>query len=136
MPYLASFVIILAALLANVRARFIAVVFAGVLMNFSVIALNGGMPYSKNSLGKHDSTKKAANGLHIPENERTRLEFLDDWIALPRPYPQPSIGSPGDMVISIGLLLFIQQAMRKGPEREREEDLRLAEAAGVCNRHV
>ncbi len=109
--YLMSFALIIVALIANLRKRFVPIILVGIAMNFSVIALNQGMPFYSEKYGSRASELKAINGLHVPASEKTRLGFLGDWIPIPPPYPQPTILSPGDLVVSLGLFLFIQSAM-------------------------
>lgn len=109
--YLLSFALIIVALAANFRKRFVPVILVGIAMNFAVIALNQGMPFYSEKYRSRAAEMKAVNGLHVPASEKTRLGYLGDWIAIPPPYPQPAILSPGDLVVSLGLFLFVQGAM-------------------------
>lgn len=109
--YLVSFVLIAISLIANVKKRYVALVLAGIVMNFTVIALNQGMPFYDAQVQLRANELKAVNGLHVPATSRTLLGFLGDWVALPPPYPQPTVLSPGDVVVALGLFLFIQGSM-------------------------
>lgn len=117
--YLASFALIAVALVANLRRRFVPIILAGIAMNIAVIALNGGMPFYSEKYRSRASEMRAINGLHVPASEKTRLGFLGDWIPIPPPYPQPAILSPGDIVVSLGLFLFIQAAMVSSASKGR-----------------
>jgi hypothetical protein len=110
--YLVSLFLILIALIANYRLPFIGLLIAGVFLNFLVILVNGGMPVF-DPTGKYflKQGKASSSSIYIEAAAQTRLAIFGDWLAIPPPYPQPAIQSPGDIILAIGLLLFIQHAM-------------------------
>jgi len=83
----------------------------GVLMNFSVIALNGGMPVLPQAVvlagGPGDLVLDAK---HVLLDTATRLPFLADIIPLPG-----GVVSLGDVFLSIGLGVFLEDHMRRPP---------------------
>jgi hypothetical protein len=93
------------------------VIFAGVLLNFIVMALNGGrMPVSIEAaqfLGREyiDALKAGVYGKHQAITSETLLPFLGDIIPLSPPYPRRQVISIGDVVINVGGFLFIQHLM-------------------------
>lgn len=89
----------------------------GVLMNFSVIALNGGMPvlagaaeaasgFSGGSLSLSDSYK------HVILDSSTRLSFLADVIPI-RLFNQGQVVSLGDVFLAAGLGRFLESELRR-----------------------
>lgn len=81
----------------------------GILMNFTVIAINQGMPVLPEAIevagGSADS---ALDAKHVLLDDTTRLAFLGDVIPLPR-----SVISLGDVFLSIGLGVFIEDQLRQ-----------------------
>ena len=55
--------------------------------------------------------EKAFDIKHSLVTENTKLVYLADVIALPKPYPIVSIISIGDLFLSIGIYLFFQESM-------------------------
>lgn len=89
----------------------------GVLMNFSVIALNGGMPvlteaaevasgFSGGALTLEDSYK------HVMLDAATRLSFLADVIPI-RFANQGQVVSLGDVFLAVGLARFLESELRR-----------------------
>ncbi len=123
--YLATFALVITPLIVNFKKPFVSLVAGGVFLNMLVIAVNGGMPVY-DATGRYFTKAIEADpmgGIHILGTAATRLWFLGDWIPLPPPYPQPAIQSPGDLVMAVGLLLFIQWGMtqrtaEKSPKQE------------------
>ena len=80
----------------------------GILMNFTVIALNAGMPVMIEAI-------EVAGGAGIPDlsarhvvmSDATRLPFLGDVIPLPA-----SVISIGDVFLAIGIGVFVEDRMR------------------------
>jgi hypothetical protein len=86
---------------------------SGWLLNFLVIAANGGrMPVSQWALNVA-SVKVDPNMLqHNLMTVHTPLRFLGDFIPAPKPYLiTPEVGSPGDILMMIGLFMLIQLTM-------------------------
>jgi uncharacterized membrane protein YcgQ (UPF0703/DUF1980 family) len=94
-------------------------IFIGVLLNFIVMAVNGGrMPVSMEAASVIDphyleATKNALYAKHTLVTESTKLAFLGDIIPLSAPYPREQAISIGDVVMNIGVFLFIQSVMVK-----------------------
>jgi hypothetical protein len=93
------------------------VIFAGVLLNFIVMAVNGGrMPVSVEAaqfLGREyiDALKAGTYGKHQAITSHTLLPFLGDIIPLSPPYPRRQVISIGDVVMNVGAFFFIQHLM-------------------------
>ena len=91
----------------NLAGMWIAAI--GILMNFTVIALNAGMPVMLEAI-------QVAGGEGIPDlsarhvlmDEDTTVPFLGDVIPLPR-----SVISLGDVFLAIGIGVFIEDRMRQ-----------------------
>ncbi|MEP7360633.1 MAG: DUF5317 domain-containing protein [Chloroflexota bacterium] len=113
--YVVSTVVVLMALVYNLRQPGFWLIIVGALCNFAVIILNGGqMPASAEAWA-------ALNGLvAVPTTEfsnsvlagsNTVLAFLGDNFVLPRPIPLANVFSIGDVLIGFGGALFVFQAM-------------------------
>ena len=142
-PYL--YVIALAmglvAIYLNRHIYGLTVVFLGALLNFIVIAINGGsMPAREASLRtagtlEHVEDQHArldAGGdvqwpqLHIADDD-TRLAFLGDVIPIPEGIPAANVVSIGDILISAGAIIAIVWVMHLKSDQEDPEGA-LAEA--------
>lgn len=109
---LAAYVVLLAALWANRRLWPLRIVALGVLLNFSVIAANGGsMPVDRDLATRLADPRlvrlldSPAYVVHKPITQATRLRPLADILPLPMFYPRPhwwSPGSVGDILITLG----------------------------------
>jgi hypothetical protein len=92
-------------------------IFIGVLLNFIVMALNGGrMPVSVEAarfLGREyiELLQTGLYAKHMAINESTLLPFLGDIISLSAPYPREQVISIGDVVMNVGAFIFIQHLM-------------------------
>ncbi|ANB58643.1 hypothetical protein GFC29_717 [Anoxybacillus sp. B7M1] len=96
------------------------VIFAGVFLNFIVMAVNGGrMPVSieaAQTLGREyvEILKAGIYGKHEAIHASTVLPFLGDIIPLSPPYPRRQVISIGDVVMNVGAFLFVQHLMVNG----------------------
>jgi hypothetical protein len=107
-------------LLLNVRVRPLIVVGVGALLNLVVVFVNGGyMPASPTALAHAGLTSVAETigrgetyGNIVGMSAATRLNFLGDWIALPRGLPFATAMSVGDAVIMVGLMWLLVRGMR------------------------
>ncbi len=102
----------------NVKDPEFVLVWGGILLNYSVVALNGGMPVSVPAtttasgltpdavaqLLDLDPIRHAATGATI-------LPFLGDVIPLPLPSPMGGVLSIGDVLLSAGAGWFVSSAM-------------------------
>jgi hypothetical protein len=114
--YIASTLMVLVALLRNVELPGLEVVSAGAFLNLLAILTNGGyMPSSPEAwmalngvaeFPKDGYTNSALIGPSTP------LPFLGDVFYLPHPIPFANVFSIGDVVIAIGAVWFLVQAMR------------------------
>lgn len=96
-------------------------ILAGTALNFVVIALNGGqMPVRPDVIPRDMAEVMAAGGggTHGLLLENTRLGFLGDILYVSLPY-QKQLISVGDLVIDVGLLIFIIQGMKGYPANVR-----------------
>jgi hypothetical protein len=90
----------------------------GSLCNSLVIAANGGtMPVSAAAMAKAGLTD-TLSGTYSLLTEQSRLWFLADIIPVTFRYPKPIIVSVGDLIIVVGMFIFIQYRMmqRKEPQ--------------------
>jgi hypothetical protein len=89
----------------------------GVLMNFTVIAANGGMPVlagaAEVASGFTVSDPNLADSYkHVPLNEGSRLTFLADVIPL-RLAGIAEVISLGDIFLALGLGVFLEHELRR-----------------------
>lgn len=90
-------------------------ILAGVLLNFTVIALNAGfMPVSESALisAGYDISRISTQQLdmnHVLVTSQTRLSFLSDVFPIAKPFPQ--ILSIGDFMMCFGLACFLIKSM-------------------------
>lgn len=84
----------------------------GVLLNSLVIFLNKKMPISENFahlVMNYDKYEMIKNGNILSHGfvENAKLKFLSDIIPIPMPYIYPRLISVGDILISIGIFVYI-----------------------------
>ncbi|MPZ52462.1 MAG: hypothetical protein GEU79_06980 [Acidimicrobiia bacterium] len=88
----------------------------GVLLNFSVIALNGGMPVlteaANVAAGGIASSSFEESFKHVRLDETTRLSFLGDVIPM-RLLGQGQVVSLGDVFLAVGLGRFLESELRR-----------------------
>jgi hypothetical protein len=126
--YILSVIVVLIALLRNVRQPGLAILAVGAGSNLVVILGNGGlMPSDPNAwlaltgvaaLPVSDFTNVVLMG---PD---TVLPFLGDIFVWPQPLPMATVFSIGDAIIAIGAVVFLVSAMRSSespPESPLEE---------------
>jgi hypothetical protein len=94
-------------------------IFAGVALNFIVMLVNGGkMPVSVEAAASvfdpiyvHVLTDGMAVSKHMALDNSTLLPFLGDIIPITTPYPISHVISIGDVVMNIGIFIFLQNVM-------------------------
>jgi hypothetical protein len=127
--YVLSTVLVLMALVYNLRQPGFWLIILGALANFTVIVLNGGqMPASPEAwqaltgVAAVPTTDFSNSALSGPS---TVLAFLGDNFVLPRPFPLANVFSIGDVLIGVGGALFVFQSMhgRILPRLRRPETL-------------
>jgi hypothetical protein len=112
-----SFVLLLAFTIANLRIVGFAAILAGVLMNFLVIAINGGMPVAREAIIASGQASTLAPLLeqrgvkHHLAGPDDRLLFLGDVIGIPAPVSQ--VISVGDVFTYGGVAIVIAGSMRR-----------------------
>jgi hypothetical protein len=128
--FLASHLVLMAMVWANRNLRGVKLIGLGLILNLAVMIANGGwMPVTPEAVVKVGYAGLAPSletgmRLYSSKNiilpaEQTRLQFLSDIFVLPRPFPVPSVFSPGDVVVALGVWTLIQSAMlgREGDPR-------------------
>lgn len=81
----------------------------GILMNYTVIVLNGGMPVLEEAaVIAGGSSSLALGAKHVIVDSNTLFPFLADIIPLPG-----AVLSLGDVFLAIGIASFIEDQMRK-----------------------
>jgi hypothetical protein len=81
----------------------------GILMNFTVITLNGGMPVlGEAAMIAGDTGELALDAKHVLLTEETTLPFLADVIPLPG-----AVLSLGDVFLAVGVAVFLEDQMRR-----------------------
>jgi hypothetical protein len=130
---LASFVLLTAFTIANIRIVGFGLILAGVVMNFTVIAVNGGMPVARDAViasgqgGTLEPLTEHRGVKHHLAGPNDRLLFLGDVIAIPRPVSR--VISIGDIFTFGGVTVVIAAAMRR---RERSPQVAtVSEVPGV-----
>lgn len=92
----------------------------GVALNFIVMLVNGGrMPVSVEAAVVLDPVyvqylKEGLYAKHTALTEDSFLGFLGDIIPLTSPYPRSQVISIGDILMNIGVFIFIQHLMMQG----------------------
>ncbi|MDC3417700.1 DUF5317 domain-containing protein [Aquibacillus salsiterrae] len=101
------------------------IIFAGVLLNFIVMAVNGGrMPVSEEASLILDpmyveAIKNGYYAKHALLTESTLVPFLGDIIPITSPYPRSQVISIGDVIMNIGIFLYIQEKMLAHKNEEK-----------------
>ncbi len=96
------------------------IIFVGIFLNFFVIMANGGqMPVSGElmvNIGLIDNMMNIRDGkiiTHTLINDHTVFKYLGDIFVLGKPYPRPKIFSIGDVIMALGVFIYIQEIMIK-----------------------
>jgi len=115
---LLSYVPLLILVLVNRRREGMWLAGLGILMNFSVIALNGGMPVLKEA-AVVAAGKFSAGGVamtldfkHVALDASTRLPFLADVMPM-RLFGIGQVISLGDVLLAVGLGRFLEDELRR-----------------------
>jgi hypothetical protein len=119
--YVASTLVVLAALLFNLGQPGFRLILVGAALNLTVVVANGGqMPASPEALlavygaaavpAEHFSNSVLAGST-------THLALLGDIFYLPRPVPLANVFSIGDVLIALGGAWFVAGTMRRGARR-------------------
>ncbi|MDG4658354.1 DUF5317 domain-containing protein [Ectobacillus antri] len=116
--YILVYIVGLFFLYINRHHRGFTIILIGVLLNFIVIAANGGrMPVSIEAATVLDPVfvDMLKNGdlyaKHQALTSDTNLGFLGDIIPITDPYPKSQVISIGDVIMNVGIFIFIQWLM-------------------------
>jgi hypothetical protein len=120
--YISSILVLLLAVGLNLSLRGMKIFGIGLLLNFLVIAANGGyMPVHLDSLTRAGMAHRAellrvkryvSNSMVL--TSETRLPFLADIFLVPSWLPFSNVFSIGDVFIGIGVFILVLQAMQGG----------------------
>ena len=118
----ASFVLLIAFAIANLRVTGFALILVGVALNFTVIVLNRGMPVSREAIvASHQAdslgelTEDGGPKHHLASSQ-DHLRFLGDVIAIP---PMEQAISIGDIFTYGGVMVVVAAGMgrrRRAPD--------------------
>ncbi|WP_339278832.1 DUF5317 domain-containing protein [Paenibacillus sp. FSL W8-1187] len=116
--FMVIYVVGLVLLWLNRSQKGFGMLFAGVFLNFLVMLANGGrMPVSLEAasvLTPEDVAKLQSGEIwfkHTLLHEGTRLAFLGDIIPIGPPYPRKQAISLGDVLMNIGIFIYLQFVM-------------------------
>jgi hypothetical protein len=127
--YTLSYLLLLYAMIRNLRLIGIKIAIIGVALNLLVIiANNGSMPANLRLVERTgqpklaDMVRSGRDPRHVQMTSSSRLTFLGDVCLLPSPYPRPSVFSVGDIFITIGACWLILAAMGLLPAGGKSRD--------------
>ncbi len=113
---LTSYVPLLALVILNRERKGMWLAGLGILMNFSVIVANGGMPVLAEAAlvaaGFREGLEVAYGYKHVPLDSSTTFSFLADVIPV-RFFGQGQVISLGDVLLAVGLGRFLENELRK-----------------------
>ena len=139
--YVVSTVVVLIALLRNVRQPGLAILALGAGLNLVAILSNGGqMPSDPKAwlalTGVAELPVSHFTNVVLMGPE-TMVPFLGDIFIWPRPLPMATVFSIGDAIIAVGGVVFLVAAMRR-PAAAASQDVAPDDVAseGVSTRHV
>lgn len=122
--FMLSYILLFVGIGKNIHSREMLVTGLGFLSNFLIIAINGGsMPVSLNAVGPkgYEMLLQAEQSkyvlTHSPLNPGAPLWFLGDVIPIPFPFIS-YVASIGDVLISVGVFLFVYRHMRYNSPRD------------------
>lgn len=119
--YVLTLLMLLAFLVVNRRVFGVPVLLAGLMLNILVIGVNRGrMPADPQALvatgqGSHaeELIRNGAAANVVLMSDRTRLNFLGDYIVLPLPGHVGSAYSPGDLLALVGEAILVYGMVRR-----------------------
>lgn len=113
---LVSYLPLLGVVIANRESPGMWLAGVGVLLNFTVIVLNGGMPVLREAAvvasGFSANPQLAESYKHVPLDQTSRLPFLADVIPL-RIAGHGQVLSLGDVFLAVGLGRFLEAELRR-----------------------
>jgi hypothetical protein len=129
-PYLIliSYFFLIYVSIRNLKLPGFKYIILGLLLNAFVIVLNGGsMPVLVRqgvieNLNTASFLESGSSVVHSLMNDNTLFAFLGDVIAIPKPFPDTSILSVGDIMILVGIFILIQITMMTEEELPIENE--------------
>lgn len=118
--WLATFPAIAGVAWLNRRAPGMPILSAGLVLNFVVIAANGGMPVLVSAMEATRSSLAvpgipAGDFVHVLLGHATRLPWLADVVALPGPSWLRAVVSSGDLLLFAGIIAYAAGAEAHSP---------------------
>jgi hypothetical protein len=118
----ASYILLFVVVWQNRHLSAVKLIGVGLMLNFLVMVVNGGfMPITPETLvqiGYDGNASQLETGYivgrtknMVAEPGEARLWFLSDIMVIPRPFPIPTALSVGDVLIVLGLFLFLREFM-------------------------
>jgi hypothetical protein len=115
--YVASTLVVMAALLRNLRLPGLGIIAIGAALNLVVIVANGGFMPSSPTVWLELTGVAAVPVAHYSNviliSPETLLPFLGDIFVFPRPLPMATAFSIGDATIALGAVVFLVSGMRR-----------------------
>jgi hypothetical protein len=118
---IASYVLLAAFALINIRLVGMPIVLVGLLLNFTVIAVNSGMPVRADAMytvDRNPGTLEDTAKRHL-EGPDDRFAFLGDVVPI-KPFHE--VVSFGDLILAVGLANLMFRLMHPGPTLVRRHD--------------
>ncbi len=116
--YIASYVLLFIGIILNIKRLPFTIILIGSVLNLFVFVMNSGsIPVSVEGLelaGLENVAKLVKGGdlaLYSPLTESTKYAVLGQIITIQQPYPFPQLISIGDVIVALGLFIFIQSIM-------------------------
>ena len=115
-----TFSLMIIPVILNIKKNYMKLFFIGLVLNFIVIAGNGGkmpvFPHGIEGVRNEISTDirlpyREFDIKHGAADKNTRFVYLADIILIPKPYPLPKILSIGDLFLMLGAFQFFQEEM-------------------------
>jgi hypothetical protein len=118
----ASLMLLLVVVWVNRHLGGVKLIGLGLLLNFLVMALNGGfMPIAPDTLaqiGYDGNASHLETGYIVGRTKNVVVEpgeanlwLLSDIVVIPQPFPIPTALSMGDLLIVVGVFVFLREAM-------------------------
>ena len=121
--HLSAYIMVIYTVAWNLNLRGAPWIGIGTALNLLVIGANGGrMPMSPIALQMAGVEPPAGSFTHQVLTESTRLKFLGDVLAIPKPLWAACVYSIGDALMIVGVFLLIQSAMLGSREGVSERD--------------
>lgn len=116
--YMISYGLLIIYLIVNIVNRQLLVILAGVILNILVfISNNGRIPISVDGLrlaGLNDLADLVVGNklyLYVELTDKVKYGSLSKIITLQKPFPYTAVVSVGDVLVSLGVFIFIQSVM-------------------------